>query len=123
LGIATRTATSATASTATSTREHNRKGSAAYRQHRGDRPGPPCGDPRRRAGIALHDGPFSELDQTYGALGTFVAERELGIEGPIREHYLISALDTADEAGHRTEVCWPIFRTHDALEAHIPPTA
>lgn len=72
--------------------------------------------PAAELAIALHEGPFGELDQTYGALGTFVAERAVGIEGPIRENYLVSAIDTADEAAHRTEVCWPIFRTHDAHE-------
>jgi DNA-binding transcriptional MerR regulator len=49
--------------------------------------------------VLVHDGPFTELDQTYGALGTVVAERGIGVPGPIREHYL------DDE---RAEVCWPI---------------
>ena len=40
--------------------------------------------------------PTSELDQTYGALGTYVAERAIGVEGPIREHYVVSPLDEAD---------------------------
>lgn len=61
--------------------------------------------------VALHRGAFGELDRTYAALGTHVAERELGVDGPIREHYLVSGYDTDDEAAHRTEVCWPIFRT------------
>ncbi len=50
----------------------------------------------------------------YGALGTFVAEREIGVEGPIREHYLVGFLDTADQSLHRTEVCWPVFHTKGA---------
>lgn len=70
--------------------------------------------PGTELAIALHAGPFGELDQTYGALGTFVAERALGVEGPIREHYLVSARDTDDETCHRTEVCWPIFHTRAA---------
>ena len=61
--------------------------------------------------IAVHEGSFSELDQTYGALGTFVARRELGVEGPIREYYLVSSADTDDESWHRTEVGWPVFHT------------
>jgi effector-binding domain-containing protein len=32
--------------------------------------------------ITAHNGAISELDQTYGALGTFVAEREIGVQGP-----------------------------------------
>lgn len=47
----------------------------------------------------VHDGPLADIDRTYGALGTIVAERGIGGPGPIREHYL-------DEA--TTEVCWPV---------------
>jgi DNA-binding transcriptional MerR regulator len=48
--------------------------------------------------VMRHDGPFADLDRTYGALGTVVAERGIGLSGAIREHY-------PDET---TEVCWPI---------------
>ena len=61
--------------------------------------------------VTVHHGPFSDLDKTYGALGTFVAERAIGVDGPIRENYLVGASDTDDEASHRTEVCWPVFLT------------
>jgi DNA-binding transcriptional MerR regulator len=64
--------------------------------------------------VALHRGPFAEIDRTYGALGTVVAERAIGVDGPIREHYLVSPLDTEDESSHRTEVCWPVFQTRPA---------
>jgi effector-binding domain-containing protein len=67
--------------------------------------------PAAELAITVHRGAFSELDQTYGALGTFVAELELGVDGPIREHYLVTSADTADESEHRTEVCWPVFHT------------
>ncbi len=67
--------------------------------------------PEAELAVALHRGPFADLDRTYGALGTYVAERELGVEGPIREYYLVSPLDTADESAHRTEVGWPVFQT------------
>jgi DNA-binding transcriptional MerR regulator len=59
--------------------------------------------------VAVHRGSFAELDRTYGALGSYVAQREIGVAGPIRENYLVSAFDTADEAGQVTEVCWPVF--------------
>jgi DNA-binding transcriptional MerR regulator len=49
--------------------------------------------------VMVHSGPFSELDQTYGALGTVVAERGIAGPGPIREHYI-------DD--DRAEVCWPV---------------
>jgi DNA-binding transcriptional MerR regulator/effector-binding domain-containing protein len=67
--------------------------------------------PAVEVAVTVHRGPFSELDQAYGALGTYVAERELGVEGPIREHYLVTSAHTDDESQHRTEVCWPVFHT------------
>ena len=60
--------------------------------------------------IMVHAGGYDELDQTYGALGTVVAERAIGVEGPIRELYVVSPLDEADPAALRTEVGWPVFR-------------
>jgi DNA-binding transcriptional MerR regulator len=61
--------------------------------------------------VALHHGAFGDLDQTYSALGTYVAEREIGVDGPIRELYLVSPFETSDESEYVTEVCWPVFRT------------
>jgi effector-binding domain-containing protein len=58
--------------------------------------------------VALHRGPFEELDRTYGSLGTYVTANELRSAGPIREHYLVSPGDTDDLAELRTEVCWPV---------------
>ena len=52
--------------------------------------------------ITVHNGPFADIDQAYGALGTYVAERVIGAEGPIREHYL------DDDC---TEVAWPVRRS------------
>ena len=40
-----------------------------------------------------------------------VAERAIGVEGPIREYYLIGFPETEDESKHRTEVAWPVFLT------------
>jgi DNA-binding transcriptional MerR regulator len=67
--------------------------------------------PGAELAVAVHRGPFTDLDRTYGALGTVVADQAIGVEGPIREHYLVSALDVGDAAQHRTEVAWPVFRT------------
>lgn len=61
--------------------------------------------------VAVHSGSHDTADQTYGALGTFVAERAIGIEGPIRERYLVSASPTVTESEQRMEICWPIFQT------------
>lgn len=55
--------------------------------------------PAVTAAVLVHDGPFSELDQAYAALGAIVAERGIGGPGPVREHYLSET---------STEVCWPV---------------
>jgi DNA-binding transcriptional MerR regulator len=60
------------------------------------------------AAVAVHDGPAEDVDRTYGALGTAVAERAIGVDGPIREYYP-DGFDAAEP--HRTEICWPVFRT------------
>ena len=67
--------------------------------------------PAVEAAVAVHEGAFSEIDRTYAALGEVVAERAIGVDGPIREYYLVSSADTDDVGRHRTEVCWPVFRT------------
>ncbi len=67
--------------------------------------------PPAELAVAVHHGPLADIDQTYGALGSYVAAREIGVDGPIREHYLITAADTSDESRHVTEVCWPVFQT------------
>jgi DNA-binding transcriptional MerR regulator len=72
------------------------------------RPVPPSGRtrmvevPGAELAVALHEGPFAELDRTYGALGTYVAERELAVAGPIREYYPTQSV---------IEVGWPILPT------------
>jgi DNA-binding transcriptional MerR regulator/effector-binding domain-containing protein len=67
--------------------------------------------PAAELAVTVHHGAISELDQTYGALGTFVAEQEIGVRGPIRENYVVSSSDASTELTHHTEVCWPVFRT------------
>lgn len=54
--------------------------------------------------LLVHHGPLEDIDRTYGALGSIVAERGIGGRGPIREHYLS---DTS------TEVCWPVAATSE----------
>ena len=67
--------------------------------------------PAAELAVVLHEGSMSDLDRTFAGLGTFVFERAIAVEGPIREYYLVTAFDTPDEARHRTEVAWPIFQT------------
>jgi DNA-binding transcriptional MerR regulator len=64
--------------------------------------------------VAVHLGALEEIDRTYAALGTVVAERAIGVQGPIREDYLVGALETPDVAKHRTEISWPVFQTTPA---------
>jgi DNA-binding transcriptional MerR regulator len=59
----------------------------------------------------IHNGPHVEVDRPYGALGAYVAEHTLGVEGPIREYYVVGQHETADQAQWRTEIGWPIFQT------------
>jgi DNA-binding transcriptional MerR regulator len=66
--------------------------------------------PGAEAAVMLHAGSPADSDQTYGALGTVVAERAIGIEGPIREYYLVPFTES-DLSRHRTEICWPVFQT------------
>jgi DNA-binding transcriptional MerR regulator len=70
--------------------------------------------PAAELAVAVHHGAFGDLDQTYSALGTYVAEREIGVDGPIREMYLVSPFETSDPSKYVTEVCWPVFRTAQA---------
>jgi effector-binding domain-containing protein len=62
------------------------------------------------AAVAVHDGPPDEVDRAYGALGTVVAQRAIGVDGPVREYYP----DGLVPGPHRTEICWPVFRTAGA---------
>jgi DNA-binding transcriptional MerR regulator len=81
--------------------------------------GKPVGDgrvepyvvPPAELAVLLHRGSLTDLDRTFAALGTFVFERAIAVEGPIREYYLVSIFDTPDEDEQRTEVAWPIFQT------------
>ena len=59
----------------------------------------------------VHPGPHTGLDRTYGALGAYVTQHALAVDGPIRECYLVGPAETRDESLWRTEVGWPIFET------------
>lgn len=54
--------------------------------------------PAARLAVTVHEGTHDRADRTYGALGTYVAERGIGADGPVREVYL----------GDRMEICWPV---------------
>jgi DNA-binding transcriptional MerR regulator len=66
--------------------------------------------PPAELAVVVHHGAHTDVDRTYGALGTHVAEHEVGVDGPVREYYLVDRFSTADVALWRTEIAWPIFR-------------
>jgi DNA-binding transcriptional MerR regulator len=70
----------------------------------------PCVVPSAELAFAVHRGAHSDVDRTYGALGSHVSEREVGVEGPVREYYLVDAFSTSDSSQWLTEIAWPIFR-------------
>ena len=66
--------------------------------------------PAAEAAVMIHAGSLADSDRTYAALGTVVAERAIGVEGPIREYYQVP-FSEPDPARYRTEICWPVFQT------------
>jgi DNA-binding transcriptional MerR regulator len=66
--------------------------------------------PAAELAVMVHEGSLDDLVSTYSALGTAVATRVIGVDGPIREYYTLSPLDGMDEASWRTEVGWPVLR-------------
>jgi DNA-binding transcriptional MerR regulator len=63
--------------------------------------------------VTVHRGSHDDIDVTYGLLGTYVADNEFTVAGPVRESYLAGPHDTRDESAWRTEIGWPVFRTFD----------
>jgi effector-binding domain-containing protein len=59
----------------------------------------------------VHEGSHANVDLAYGSLATYVTEHALGIDGPLREYYLVGPQDTYDANAWRTEIGWPIFQT------------
>lgn len=66
--------------------------------------------PAAELAVTVHHGTHIDVDRTYAALGTHVAEYELGVDGPIREYYLVDRFNTPDSALWCTEIAWPIFQ-------------
>jgi DNA-binding transcriptional MerR regulator/effector-binding domain-containing protein len=66
--------------------------------------------PAAELAVLRHDGGLAGIDLTYGELGAYVMRHEIGVDGPLREHYLHGLLDTEDESEWVTEIGWPIFR-------------
>lgn len=67
--------------------------------------------PAAEVAVTVHDGSLATLNDTYGALGVYVAKHALGVVGPVREYYLVDARATSDATQWRTQLAWPIFQT------------
>jgi effector-binding domain-containing protein len=67
--------------------------------------------PSAELATIIHTGPRADFDRSCGALGAYVTQHALAVDGPIREYYLVGPVETRDESLWRTEVGWPIFET------------
>ncbi|HZE31945.1 MAG TPA: GyrI-like domain-containing protein [Actinoallomurus sp.] len=67
--------------------------------------------PAAEPAVTVHRGPHDDIDISYGALGTYVAEHALAVAGPVRENYLVGPRDSGDATAWRTEIGWAVFRT------------
>lgn len=67
--------------------------------------------PAVEVAVISHIGSRHDVDRAYGSLGSYVAEHALGVDGPLREFYVVGAHDTDDETLWRTEIGWPICHT------------
>jgi effector-binding domain-containing protein len=67
--------------------------------------------PAAELATTTHAGSHADIDRSYGALATYVAQHALGVDGPIREYYLTDRYTTTDQSEWRTQIGWPIFHT------------
>jgi DNA-binding transcriptional MerR regulator len=63
--------------------------------------------PAAELAVTQHRGPHDDLDIIYGALGAYVTTRAIGVDGPLRETYLVDP--RTPPAGWHTEIGWPVF--------------
>jgi DNA-binding transcriptional MerR regulator len=61
--------------------------------------------------VTIHHGAHDDLDRSYGALGRYLAEHDLQVGDPVREHYLVGPRHTEDADQWQTEIAWPLART------------
>jgi DNA-binding transcriptional MerR regulator len=79
--------------------------------------------PEAELAVTTHAGAHNDVDLAYGSLAAYVTDHALGVEGPIREYYLIGPHQTTDENQWRTEIGWPIFHTGQPATAPQADTA
>ena len=62
-----------------------------------DGSGGPTVVPTVELATVVHAGSHTGIDRAYGALGAYVAQHAVAMDGPIREYYLVGPTDTSDE--------------------------
>jgi DNA-binding transcriptional MerR regulator len=67
--------------------------------------------PEAELATIVHAGSHADIDRSYGALASYVAEHALAVPGPIREYYLTDLADTPDQDLWSARIGWPIFQT------------
>lgn len=67
--------------------------------------------PEAELAVLTHRGSHEEMDISYGQLGSYVTTHEISVDGPVREYYVVDAVDAADPDQWVTEICWPVFRS------------
>jgi effector-binding domain-containing protein len=67
--------------------------------------------PEAELAVTTHTGTHNDVGLAYGSLAAYVTDHALGVDGPIREYYVIGPHETTDENQWRTEIGWPIFHT------------
>jgi DNA-binding transcriptional MerR regulator len=66
--------------------------------------------PAAELAVVTHRGALTDIDLTYGELGSYAMRHELSVEGPLREYYLRDPQEAARPEDWVTEIGWPIFR-------------
>lgn len=69
----------------------------------------PVALPAVELAVATHVGDHGDIDVTYGEVGAWVVANVLGVNGPVRETYLVGPRDTPNRPLWRTEIGWPVF--------------
>ncbi len=78
--------------------------------------------PAATVAVAIHEGDYADVGDTYAALGAWVAYHRSTVPADrpgaeVRELYLVSPADTDDPTAWRTEIHWPV-----EPESQHPPT-
>jgi DNA-binding transcriptional MerR regulator len=78
-----------------------------------DRDGVVLGEvPAATVAVAVHVGAYETIDDTYRALGAWVARHAVPTDERVREVYEVSYDQTPDTSRFRTSIHWPIVHQH-----------